>query len=123
MMEFYSESSHVARKPHVCEMCCGTIHPGERYYRENGKWEGEFFTRALHEHCHLMEADYCSEVDNEFSWDEIIDYISDIYCRKCPHSPCHDDLPDWTECEYSVTSCPTIKKALREKYGLEGNDS
>lgn len=119
MMEFYSERQVTARKPHVCEMCGGKIVPGEAYYRENGKWEGDFFSRALHTHCHLMEMEYCCEVDNEFSWDDIADYIADTYCCDCEHAACNDDRDDWTECEYHVTDCPKIRAALTAKYETE----
>lgn len=118
MMEFYSEQ-HVksARKPHVCEMCGGTINVGDAYVRENGKWVGEFFSRCLHTVCHEMEAEYCSEVDCEFDWEEILEYVSEVYCSKCPHAPCNDYLPNHGEdCPYySVTDCPIIIKEFTPK--------
>lgn len=110
MMEFYSERKSIARKVHTCELCGGKISPGETYYRETGKWDGDFFSRALHAHCHFMEQDYCCEVDNEFSWDDITDYIADTYC--C-------DYEARTDCQYRVTECPKIKTALMAKYGGE----
>lgn len=116
MMEFYSESKVKARKKHTCEMCNKDIQQGELYYRENGKWDGDFFSRALHVQCHLMEADYCTEVDQEFSWSDITEYIYDEYCYRCEHAACNEDKDGWTECEYSVTDCPTIFEILSKKY-------
>lgn len=110
MMEFYSENCYTARKEHTCEMCGGIIHIGEKYYQESGKWEGEFFSRSLHVHCHKMEREYCVEVDNEFTWDGIMDYIRDKYCNCCEHADCNEDKVGWTECKYAVTSCPKILK-------------
>ncbi len=115
MMEFYDERSLTAKKQHTCELCGQEIKPGERYFRETGKWCGEFFSRALHEHCHFMEVEYCAEVDNEFTWTEIMEYVADVYCRKCPHHPSHDDLPDWTDCNRIVTDCPRIKELFMER--------
>lgn len=115
-MEFYSEAKVTARKEHVCEMCGGKILPGEVYYRENGKWEGEFFSRALHVQCHLIETDYCCEVECEFSWDSLMDYAQDEFCSGCEHAACNDDIEGWTECTHSVTDCPKILEALRRKY-------
>ena len=116
-MEFYSEAMVKARKRHVCEMCGKDIQPGELYYRENGKWEGDFFSRALHVQCHLMEMDYCAEVECEFTWDSIEYYIDDAYCCDCVHSTRNEDMDGWTDCPYRVTDCPKILEALRKKYG------
>lgn len=91
--------------------------PGEKYYRESGKWEGEIFSRALHTHCYLMEKEYCCEVDNEFTYDEILDYIAETYCGGCGHAACNEGRDDYTECEHLVTDCPKIQAALIEKYG------
>ena len=115
-MEFYSEEKVKAKKEHTCEMCGGKIKPGDTYYRENGKWCGDFFSRALHVQCHLMEEDYCCEVDCEFSWDSIQDYIQDEYCCVCEHAACNDDVEGWTACPYSVTDCPKILESLCKKY-------
>ena len=102
-------------------MCGGKIRPGEQYYRENGKWEGDFFSRALHVQCHLMEQDYCCEVDNEFTWGGIKDYIYDVYCDGCEHSIRNEDMEGWTDCSWCVTNCPKIFKALcaKRKFGNE----
>jgi hypothetical protein len=40
--EFFSTTSPVARRKHVCCECRGTINPGERYERSSGKWDGVF---------------------------------------------------------------------------------
>lgn len=120
MMEFYSEQ-HVksARKPHVCEMCGGTINVGDAYVRENGKWGGDFFSWCLHPHCSSMKAEYaCETQEDEFVWEEILEYVSEVYCSKCPHALCNDYLPNHGEdCPYdSVTDCPIIvdKFTLKE---------
>lgn len=119
MMEFYSETCQTARKEHFCEMCGKKIKPGETYFRENGKWDGCFFSRALHVQCHLLECDYCAEVDNEFTWTGITDWAFDVYCDECEHSPRFDDQEGWTDCTEYVTTCPKILAALKEKYKAE----
>lgn len=109
-MEFYSETHITARKEHVCELCGEIIHIGEAYWRESGKFEGDFFSRCLHEHCHEMEREYCEEVDTEFSWDCITDHVADKHCISCEHSGTRDDEEGWTDCPYtSVTECKKIK--------------
>ena len=110
--EFYDEHQHTARKEHICEMCGGVINVGEKYWNEVGKYEGEFFSRALHNICHQMEREFCSEVDCEFSWDEITEYIQETYCTKCPHHWRHEDEDDYVECTTTVHKCPFIRKAM-----------
>ena len=114
MMEFYGEARHTGQKIHICEMCGGTIQIGEQYYEEKGKWNGDFFSRKLHVHCHNMEREFCEEVDNEFCWEEILDYIQDKYCSNCEHAACNDDREDWTECDYRTTECPRVIKMFSE---------
>lgn len=109
-MEFYNESKHKSRKKRVCELCGHVINVGDYYYSERGKFEGYFFSRDMHVHCHYIESEFCSEVDDEFSWEEITDYIQDNYCRDCEHAACNDDRDDWTECNYFVTECPKLIK-------------
>lgn len=115
-MEFYSEKHVTARKAHICEMCKETIPVGTPYWRESGKFNGDFFSRSLHDHCHGMEAEYCTEVDTEFSWDEIIDYIAEKHCQNCEHSYLHEDKEGWTECPYmDVTECRKLRKLYQCK--------
>lgn len=115
-MEFFSERLLKSRKEHICKMCMRKINPGDYYFREVGKWNGDFFSRPLHVQCHLMEEDYCSEVDCEFSWDDIADYIADEYCSVCEHSAQRDEEDGWTECKDDIYTCPTILKTLLDKY-------
>jgi hypothetical protein len=49
--EFYSESYHVARKPHCCAECGTAIMPGERYIACRGKWDGDFDVFKQHLEC------------------------------------------------------------------------
>lgn len=115
MMEFYNESKHKSRKERTCELCGCVINVGDNYYSERGKFEGEFFSRCLHVHCHNMEREYCEEVDNEFAWDDITEYIQDKYCRDCEHSACNDQAEDWEECDFYVTECPKLIKQFSDK--------
>lgn len=51
----------VARKPHTCVECGGTIEPGDRYYREKGLWSGEWDCHHTCEPCqHIRRDVYCS---------------------------------------------------------------
>ena len=52
MSEFYRNSWHTAAKSHRCDDCNGTIEKGERYFRTEGKQDGDWFTFRSHESCH-----------------------------------------------------------------------
>lgn len=41
---FFSDSTHAAKKPHKCCECRGPIHPGEKYKKRVGVWDGDFAT-------------------------------------------------------------------------------
>lgn len=60
--DFATTIARRARKPHRCEECFRTIHPGETYHRTAGSWEGDFFTVKACAHCcafrkHIDRAD------------------------------------------------------------------
>lgn len=105
-MEFYNEKWATATKQHNCECCGKEIKIGERYHKESGKYDGEFFSRALCSNCAEIEADYCANIDNEFLWDEIIDYARDTFCVNCQHKEKDED----GDCDYLLGECPYIKE-------------
>lgn len=89
--EVYTESVRKARKPHRCDGCGATIHPGTFYTSSSGIFEGEPFSGAtcgsceltrfrihlqeLHEGCEWRESwiapedigDYCTDTEFERS--------------------------------------------------------
>ena len=104
-MDFYTKNKvKHARKSHICELCVRPINIGEEYYQEKGKYLGEFFHRCLHTTCYEMEYDYTSEVDNEFTWEQIIDYVKDCHCGECPNE---------SDCELSIFDCEKVLKNYR----------
>ena len=104
--ELYENKIVTARKDHWCEFCRKKIAKGEKYSREKGLYDNEFFERILCIPCNKMLDEFVSEVDSEFDWPEIRDYLQDEHCTKCPHYWADD-------CDDSPEDCPTI----REKYG------
>ena len=111
MIELWNESMPKARREHKCECCGGAIKRGDKYKREWGKYDGEFFTRALHLRCAAFERVYCANVENEFTWDDIDDYIRDVYCPQCPH---YDEDDGCTSTE-GIYDCAY----LGERFGKE----
>lgn len=58
--EFSAQREHTARKPHRCEECGRTIHPGERYLLTCWKYEGDFSQARMCAHCQVA-ADWLTE--------------------------------------------------------------
>jgi hypothetical protein len=46
-MSFPRSTWHTAKVTHTCETCLRKIRPRERYRRDVGTWEGEFYNQAL----------------------------------------------------------------------------
>ncbi|MFY9380403.1 MAG: hypothetical protein WAP07_09270, partial [Acutalibacteraceae bacterium] len=84
MMEFYNDVVHKATKNHKCDLCCHLIPKGQKYHRQSGKYDGDFFDRCLHTHCNNIISTYCRENDEQ-EYDEwsIKDWLSDSYCYYC----------------------------------------
>lgn len=102
-LECYTQKFPIARKEHKCEFCRKKIAVGEKYSHMFGKFDGEFFDRKTCMPCDRMIGEYCAEVDDEFNYEEITDYLREKYCWEC----------EWLEdCEDTPESCQII----REKY-------
>jgi hypothetical protein len=103
MLEFYNQTYPKARKEYKCEMCGETIHAGEVYSCETGKYEGDMFTRSLHEDCFaVLEMAMWDKGEPEFSWDGIRDWWRYHKCDHCKNriKPC---IPE--ECAFNPDSC------------------
>lgn len=109
-MEFYSENQRKARKDYTCSLCCGKIKAGEKYFREAGKWDGEFFSRAMHIQCHMMVDEYCEEVEPEYTNAYVRDRFLDEYCSQCESA---DETIAENGCENRIYTCPKIFEALQ----------
>lgn len=54
-MSFVSETTHAARKPHICDGCGKGIVVGEKYTKWAGITDGCFGTAKYHEECRAAE--------------------------------------------------------------------
>jgi hypothetical protein len=106
MLDFFTDLTPKAKKEHKCEMCRGVILPGEKYHRQSGKYDGEFFDRKLHNSCNNIITTYCSENgESEFEYDGIDDWLRDVYCYDCTEKE---------DCEASTFECEKILKNFKE---------
>lgn len=110
MFDFYTGSLPKAKKPHHCEFCGKTIASGEIYSRESGVYSGDFFDRILCVNCIKMLDAYCTNIDNEFDWDDVYDYVRDTHCSACGY---------FDECELSIHDCQKIKDYYSHKKEVE----
>lgn len=67
-MSFCTRRERTARKDHKCFACGERINKGERYIRESGVEDGDFFDCKMHPECR-------AELD---TWDDI-----DLECFMC----------------------------------------
>lgn len=117
-MEFYSETHPVASKDHICEACGGIISIGDRYCRQSGKWECEFFTRAWCSDCEAIMNQFFSETnESEFDYWEVQDFAADNFCSTCNHGPhCNDDCV-----QASIWHCQKIQAQCGHKKEVQTN--
>lgn len=101
MMDFYNSTFNKARKVHECECCGRLIEKGQHYFRQRGKFYGEFFDRCICIICEGVMNDFCSEVENEFSYDQLHDHAQYACCDYCG---LHED-----DCPYECRmNCPKV---------------
>ena len=66
MSQVFSDSSPVARKQHVCDLCQLPIAKGDRYNRRTGIWEDVFATFKAHIACD----EFATKIyDDENDWE------------------------------------------------------
>lgn len=99
MLDFYSRALPTAKKPHHCGFCGKAIASGELYSRESGVYCGDFFDRILCVPCLGMLDAYCADVDNEFDWGDVDDYVRKTHCHACDK---------FDECELAIHDCKKI---------------
>lgn len=119
MFEFYTATMPKARKRHKCDLCGKWILPGERYYYTSGKYEGEYITWKNCLTCENIARAYCDhEGENEYTYEEVADYLEDTYCIECEHSRWNND--DCENVTDSEVRCPKIRELFKDKENSNG---
>lgn len=115
MLEFSNQSNRIARKEHKCDLCGEVIRVGEKYSRYAGKYDGQMFDYKHHLLCLEMISEYCLWAeDNEYTEDDVIDWLMETVCYNCEHS-WHGDGKD--DCETSIFLCPKVVERFSAKDG------
>ena len=115
MLEFFNQSYRTARKEHKCSLCDGVIYIGEKYSRYAGKYDGQMFDHKHHLLCLEIINQYCLWAeDNEYTNDEVIEWLQEKICYECEHS-WHGDGKD--DCDTSLFQCPRVIERFTVKEG------
>lgn len=101
MSDFHNVKTYTAKKPHLCELCGQQINIGEKYINWVGKWCRDFYNDYFHLLCCDFVEEYVIEYnEEEWSTDQIHDWLYDECCRKCT---------EVDDCEQNLFRC---KKAI-----------
>ena len=112
MLEFGNSAYPKARKVYECDLCGQKILKGEIYYRWSGKYDGEMFDLKYHPVCQNIITTYCHAMnEQEYSYDEIYDWLHDNYCLDCKK---HEE----DDCEVHPVNCPLIRKKFEQEDNL-----
>jgi hypothetical protein len=88
-MEFYNQTTPVAKKPHKCIICGEEIKVGERYSCEAVKaYREEFYTTKIHlgpcwDYYQEFLEDLREQGEYEFEWGWIRDWWHEAKCATC----------------------------------------
>jgi hypothetical protein len=85
MSEFWNSTLiRISRQVHKCEHCYGKIDKGQSYYRETGKYEGEFCDYALCLRCKKLLNSGNENWTDEDELGEFHEKFMDSEFSKCP---------------------------------------
>lgn len=79
MSSFCSEKTITARKPHRCSACLQPINAGEKYLRDAGVSDGDFWSSAYHPDCREWEIKVNNQDCGPFSdeWCFLHEYMNE----------------------------------------------
>lgn len=85
MKEFQSRAQRMARKPHVCSICGGTIPPGGEYITTSEFMDGRYNRSHRHIHCDAVLYAYEQATSLEINglW-PVIEWLRETGCGDCP---------------------------------------
>lgn len=84
MVEFLTRKTPNAKKKHICDLCGGEIDVGEKYERQSGMVDGEFYEMKSHSSCMEICRRYCRDTgESEFVTECVIDWLRDRICDDC----------------------------------------
>lgn len=113
MLEFYDIKHSKARKEHVCDLCGSKIYPGQVYERYSGKYDGDLFDLKYCLDCEKIINTFLDENGyDEYSDDDIFDWLQEKFCYDCKHGWHRDDALD--DCTFNQFRYPAILEKIKK---------
>ena len=113
MLEFYHVKHPKARKEHVCDLCGSKILLGQIYERYSGKYDGNMFDLKYCLNCEKVIDAFLDENEcDEYSDDDIYDWLAERFCYNCKHGWHRDDALD--DCTVNKFCCPIILVKIKK---------
>ena len=113
MLEFYHLKHPRARKEHVCDLWGSKILLGQTYERYSGKFDGNMFVLKYCLNCEKVIDAFLDENEcDEYSDDDIYDWLTERFCYNCKHGWHRDDALD--DCTVNKFCCPTILAKIKK---------
>ena len=110
MLEFYHIKHPKARKKHVCDLCGSKILLGQTYERYSGKYNGNMFDLKYCLDCgKIIDAFLEENGYDEYSNDDIYDWLVERFCYNCKHGCNRDD-----DCIINKFCCPNILSEIKK---------
>ena len=117
MPELLSDSEPKANKTHKCDLCEMDIAKGEKYKRQQLKYEGDLYAFKMHKQCSEISSLLWNFIDpDEGMTSEDFTDGCQRYCWEfvCPHCPQMDEISE--ECKDDKGYClDRILQRLTEK--------
>lgn len=111
MLDFITTKHPTAIKAHMCSLCGGNIHAGEKYIRFFGRYDGDIFDVKHHEQCDELVGAYCAWAgENEYTEDDVINMIRERVCWNCNHY--NEDMDDFECIDCNPCNCKKVNAEL-----------
>ena len=110
MLDFYTDKIVKAKKDHKCSLCGQEIPAGEVYHRRSMKNDGFFFDLCYHDSCCRLLNEFCRiECVDEYTEDEVAEWLRKNACCDCCDCPYQDD------CIANVFRCTNVIECILEE--------
>ena len=121
-MAFYREAKHKANILHFCTLCGERIESGTTYFKQVGKFNGEFFQRDLHPQCKfIIDAYMHDNNDEDLDFTAVLDYAKKEICSQCKQNKKLSIFKNKINCNQKMSTCPTFKEKVFKEFHFEEN--
>ena len=105
MSNFYNNTHPKARKEHICDICGEKIKVGERYSKQVGTFDGDFYNNCYCLDCEAVLDAYFRFHDEYYDTWQVTDWVNEYWC---------DGGPDNKTCTISYKLKVKCEKVLSD---------